>query len=132
MIAARRHVASLPAPSRALPLVERNAILYRRGWIIIVSGFVEPLVYLLGIGFGVGSLVGSALTLNGHPVKYAVFVAPALMASSAMNGAVYETSFNFFFKLLYIKLYDAFLSTPLVVVHIARGEVAWALIRGTL
>lgn len=132
MIAARRHLASLPAPSRALPLVERNAILYRRGWIIIVSGFVEPLVYLLGIGFGVGSLVGSALTLNGHPVKYAVFVAPALMASSAMNGAVYETSFNFFFKLRYIKLYDAILSTPLGVVDIALGEVAWALIRGTL
>ncbi|MEO6797966.1 MAG: ABC transporter permease [Candidatus Dormibacter sp.] len=132
MIAARRHLASLPAPSRAFPLVERNAILYRRGWIIIVSGFVEPLVYLLGIGFGVGSLVGSALTLNGHPVKYAVFVAPALMASSAMNGAVYETSFNFFFKLRYIKLYDAILSTPLGVVDIALGEVAWALIRGTL
>jgi lipooligosaccharide transport system permease protein len=132
MIATRRRLASLPAPARVLPLVERNAILYRRGWIIIVSGFVEPLVYLLGIGFGVGSLVGSALTLNGHPVKYAVFVAPALMASSAMNGAVYETSFNFFFKLRYIKLYDAILSTPLGVVDIALGEVAWALIRGTL
>ena len=87
---------------------------------------------MLDIGFGVGSLVGSALTLNGHPVKYAVFVAPALMASSAMNGAVYETSFNFFFKLRYIKLYDAILSTPLGVVDIALGEVAWALIRGTL
>jgi len=132
MIATRRRLASHPTPARALPLVERNAILYRRGWIIIVSGFVEPLVYLLGIGFGVGSLVGSALTLNGHPVKYAVFVAPALMASSAMNGAVYETSFNFFFKLRYIKLYDAILSTPLGVVDIALGEVAWALIRGTL
>ena len=113
-------------------MVERKRLLDRRGWVMIVSGFVEPLVYLLGIGFGVGSLVGSALTLNGHPVKYAVFVAPALMASSAMNGAVYETSFNFFFKLRYIKLYDAILSTPLGVVDIALGEVAWALIRGTL
>jgi len=130
MIAIRR--LTMPSPARALPLVERNAILYRRGWIIIVSGFVEPLVYLLGIGFGVGSLVGSALTINGHPVRYAVFVAPALMASSAMNGAVYETSFNFFFKLRYVKLYDAILSTPLGVVDIALGEVAWALIRGTL
>ncbi len=131
MIATHRRL-TLPSPGRAMPLVERNAILYRRGWIIIVSGFVEPLVYLLGIGFGVGSLVGSALTVNGHPVRYAVFVAPALMASSAMNGAVYETSFNFFFKLRFVKLYDAILSTPLGVVDIALGEVAWALIRGTL
>jgi len=132
MIALGRRVMPGPSIGRAIPLVERNAILYRRGWIIIVSGFVEPLVYLLGIGFGVGSLVGSALTLNGHPIRYAVFVAPALMASSAMNGAVYETSFNFFFKLRYVKLYDAILSTPLGVVDIALGEVAWALIRGTL
>jgi lipooligosaccharide transport system permease protein len=132
MIALGRRVMPGPSIGRAIPLVERNAILYRRGWIIIVSGFVEPLVYLLGIGFGVGSLVGSALTLNGHPIRYAIFVAPALMASSAMNGAVYETSFNFFFKLRYVKLYDAILSTPLGVVDIALGEVAWALIRGTL
>ena len=132
MIALGRRVMPGPSIGRAIPLVERNAILYRRGWIIIVSGFVEPLVYLLGIGFGVGSLVGSALTLNGHPTRYAIFVAPALMASSAMNGAVYETSFNFFFKLRYVKLYDAILSTPLGVVDIALGEVAWALIRGTL
>ena len=132
MIALGRRVMPGPSIGRAIPLVERNAILYRRGWIIIVSGFVEPLVYQLGIGFGVGSLVGSALTLNGHPIRYAIFVAPALMASSAMNGAVYETSFNFFFKLRYVKLYDAILSTPLGVVDIALGEVAWALIRGTL
>lgn len=132
MIAMGRRVMPHLSIGRAIPLVERNAIMYRRGWIIIVSGFVEPLVYLLGIGFGVGSLVGSALTLNGHPIRYAVFVAPALMASSAMNGAVYETSFNFFFKLRYVKLYDAILSTPLGVVDIALGEVAWALIRGTL
>jgi lipooligosaccharide transport system permease protein len=112
--------------------VERNAILYRRSWLIIVSGFAEPLFYLLGIGLGVGALIGSTVTLNGHSVRYAVFVAPALMASAAMNGAVYETSFNFFFKLRYVKLYDAILSTPLGVLDVAAGEIAWALVRGTL
>jgi lipooligosaccharide transport system permease protein len=132
VIAARSRRLSDLTVGRALPLVERNAILYRRGWIIIVSGFVEPLIYLLGIGFGVGALVGPALVINGHPVRYAAFVAPAMMASSAMNGAIYETSFNFFYKLRYVKLYDAILSTPLGVVDVAIGEVAWALIRGTI
>jgi len=132
VIASKLRGTSLPSLRRASSLVERNAILYRRSWIVIVSGFAEPLFYLLGIGFGVGALIGSTITLNGHTVRYAVFVAPALMASAAMNGAVYETSFNFFFKLRYIKLYDAILATPLGVLDIASGEVAWALVRGTL
>ena len=121
-----------PAPGRAAHLVERNAILQRRGWPVILSGFIEPLLYLLAIGFGVGALVGASVIVNGHPLRYAVFVAPAMMASSAMNGAIYETSFNFFYKLKYVKLYDAVLATPLGVADIALGEIAWALIRGTL
>jgi lipooligosaccharide transport system permease protein len=128
----QRRSLQLPAPDRAAHLVERNAILQRRGWPVILSGFVEPLLYLLAIGFGVGSLVGATIVVSGHPVRYAVFVAPAMMASSAMNGAIYETSFNFFYKLKYIKLYDAVLATPLGVADIALGEIAWALLRGTL
>src|SRR3981081_1012744 len=52
--------------------------------------------------------------------------------AAAMNGAIYETSFNFFYKLKYVKLYDAVLATPLGVADIALGEIAWALLRGTL
>src|SRR5438128_4157520 len=128
----RRRRFQVPVAGRAAHLVERNAIMYRRGWFVIVSGFIEPLLYLLAIGFGVGALVGSTVTVNGHPLRYAVFVAPALMASSAMNGAIYETAFNFFYKLKYVKLYDAILATPLGVADVALGEVTWALIRGTL
>lgn len=124
---------SLPGFSarRAARLVERNLTVYRRTWLVIVSGFFEPLLYLLGIGFGVGSLVGSLHDASGATVSYRVFVAPALMASSAMNGAVYETTFNLFFKLKYAKLYDAVLATPLEVGDVALGEVTWALMRGT-
>src|ERR1700674_5768198 len=127
-----RRLLQLPAPDRAAHLVERNAILQRRGWPVIISGLIEPFLYLLAIGFGVGALVGTTVVVSGHPLRYAVFVAPAMMASAAMNGAIYETSFNFFYKLKYIKLYDAVLATPLGVADIALGEIAWALLRGTL
>jgi lipooligosaccharide transport system permease protein len=128
----QRRLVQLPAPDRAAHLVERNAILQRRGWPVILSGFVEPFLYLLAIGFGVGALVSTSIVVDGHPLSYAAFVAPAMMASSAMNGAIYETSFNFFYKLKYVKLYDAVLATPLGVADIALGEITWALLRGTL
>jgi lipooligosaccharide transport system permease protein len=124
------------APPRALArpsrIVERNLRVYRRSFMVIFSGFFEPLFYLFSMGFGVGALIGSVPLANGTSVPYAVFIAPALLASSAMNGAIYETSNNFFYKLKYAKLYDAVISTPMSLNDVARGEVMWALLRGSL
>lgn len=110
---------------RAARLYERNLRVARRTWVAMATGFFEPVFYLVGLGFGVGALVGD---VDGLP--YAVFVAPALMATSAMNGALYDATFNMFFKLRYAKTYDAVLSTPLGPADIAAAEVAWALTRG--
>ena len=129
---AGRILPGLPFAPRADRLVERNVMNYRRTWLVLVSGFFEPLFYLLGIGFGIGALVGIVTGPNGVAIPYSVFVAPGLLASSAMNGAIYDSTFNIFFKLRYAKTYDAILSTPLGINDIAVGEIAWALIRGTL
>ncbi len=115
---------------RARFLVERNIYVYRHGWIVILSGFFEPLFYLGSIGFGLGALVGSVNGPGGQPVSYQLFVAPALLASAAMNGAIAEGTFNFFFKLRYNKTFDSILSTPLSAGDVAVGELVWALIRG--
>ena len=115
---------------RARYLVERNIYVYRHGWIVIFSGFFEPLFYLGSIGFGLGALVGSVNGPGGEPIPYQLFVAPALLASAAMNGAISEGTFNFFFKLRYNKTFDAILSTPLSPGDVAVGELVWALIRG--
>ena len=117
---------------RAALLVERNIYVYRRTWLVIFSGFFEPLFYLLSIGLGIGGLIGTIPGPDGRPIPYELFVAPALLATSAMNGAIYDSTFNVFFKLNYEKTYDAVLATPLGVGDVALGEIAWALIRGTM
>ena len=115
---------------RARFLVERNVYVYRHTWMYILSGFFEPLFYLGSIGFGLGALVGTVNGPGGHPISYQLFVAPGLLASAAMNGAIMEGTFNFFFKLRYNKTFDAILATPLSPGDVAVGELAWALIRG--
>ena len=119
-------------PGSALRMLERSALVYRRVWIVVLSGFFEPVFYLFSIGIGIGELVGDVAGPNGEPVAYAAFVAPALLGASAMNGAIYESTFNIFFKLRYGRVYDAILSTPMRPSHIAIGEIAWSLGRGLL
>ncbi len=117
---------------RARRLVERNIMVYRHQWIIIFSGVFEPIFYLLGIGLGVGAVINEVRLPGGQSIAYAAFVAPALVATAAMNGAVFETIFNVFFKLNYAKTYEGVLATPMGITEIAIGEMLWALMRATL
>jgi lipooligosaccharide transport system permease protein len=112
-----------------LRVYERNAVYYRTSWKIVFSGFFEPVFYLFSLGIGLDRLVPE-FTWNGQTVDYTAFVAPALLAASAMNGAVYESTMNVFFKLKHAKLYDAMLATPLQVGDVTMGEIAWCLSRG--
>lgn len=112
-------------------VVERDAMAYRRMWLIFLTGFLEPLFFLLSIGLGVGHLVGGVRGPGGATVDYQIFVAPGLLAATAMNGAVFDATFNFFFKFKYSKSFAAMLATPLGTGDVARGELAWALLRGT-
>lgn len=116
---------------RSLRVLERNAMVYRAQWLMLISGFFEPLFYLLSISIGLNKLVGN-LHVSGEVVSYALFVAPGMLATSAMNGAMIDSIFNTFFKLKITHSYDAILSTPLDVTDIALGEVWWALARSTM
>jgi lipooligosaccharide transport system permease protein len=112
-------------------VIERNVLAYRRMWLIFVAGFAEPFLFLLSIGVGVGSLVGT-LTVGGQPVEYDEFVAPGLLAAAAMNGAAFDATFNFFFKFKWAKTFDAMLATPIGTLDIAFGELGWSMVRGTV
>jgi lipooligosaccharide transport system permease protein len=115
----------------SIHLIERHARVYRHTWLVLASGFFEPLFYLLSIGVGIGQLVGR-VSFAGHAVGYTSFVAPALLATSAMNGAIFDSTFNIFFRLKYAKLYDAALATPMRSGDVALGEIGWALLRAGL
>jgi lipooligosaccharide transport system permease protein len=110
-------------------LVLRNYVTYRTQWKLFLTGFLEPVFYLFSIGIGVGKLI-HAFELNGHAIPYADFVAPGMLAASAFNGALLDSTFNVFFKLKYEKLYDQLLATPLTTGDIARGEIIWGQLRG--
>jgi len=99
-------------------------------WFVVITGFFEPLFYLLSFGLGLGALIGPVTGPNGEPVSYAAFIAPALLATSAMNGAIYDSTWNVFFKMRFAHLYEGMIATSLGPLDIALGEIAYALLRG--
>ncbi len=99
-------------------------------WLVVLSGFVEPVFYLLAFGYGMGKLIGNIPLPDGTLIPYAAYIAPALLATSAMNGAIYDSTWNVFFKMHFGKIYQAMLSTSLGPLDVAMGEIGWALVRG--
>lgn len=101
-------------------------------WVVFASGFFEPVLYLASMGLGLGALVGAVPGPGGEPIPYGMYIAPALLAVSAMNGAIYDSTWNVFFKLRYAKTYQTMLATRLGPLDVALGEIAMALLRGLL
>jgi lipooligosaccharide transport system permease protein len=110
-------------------LIERHARVYRHAWLVFASGVFEPLFYLLSVGLGLGVLVGKVPGPGGQLIPYREFVAPGLLAVSSMNGAMYDSTFNIFFRLKYAKLYDAILATPMRPAQVALVMLGLDLVR---
>jgi len=118
---------------RARAILEHRRLAFKQGhWMVVLSGFLEPVLYLFSFGYGVGKLVGKIEVTPGHWVTYAQFIAPALLATSAMNGAIYDSTWNIFFRLKYDGTYKAMLATSLGPLDVALGEIGWALFRGLI
>lgn len=116
---------------RARVLFERSfRVVKTSSWPVVLSGFVEPVFYLVAFGSGIGPLIGDVSDGYGHMVSYSVYIAPALLATSAMNGAFYDSTWNVFFKMHYGKTYQAMMATSIGPLDVALGEIGWALLRG--
>jgi lipooligosaccharide transport system permease protein len=112
----------------ALAVWHRNFAMYRRTWKLnILPNFFEPLLYLASIGIGVGAYVE---TMGG--TSYAAFLAPGLIAVSAMNGASFEVTYNAFVRLHFEKTYESMLTTPVQPDDLLAGEVLWAVTRASI
>ncbi|MPY11318.1 ABC transporter permease [Arthrobacter bussei] len=128
----RRPLAALYSRN-ARAVIARGLLATRSSnWLVMVSGFFEPVLYLVSMGVGLGALVGSVEGPNGEPISYAAYIAPALLAVSAMNGAVYDSTWNVFFKMNFAKLYQGMLYTSLGPLDVAIGEIFLALLRGAM
>ncbi len=112
-------------------MVERSVMFYRHAWMVFVSGFFEPLLYLLSVQVGFAVLVGDVV-VGGVSYDYAQFVAPGLLAASAMNGAIFDATGNVFEKLRHTKLYDTVLATPMTAGDVAVGEILSAVGRAVI
>src|SRR5438094_10613779 len=114
----------------ALRVVEHHLMVYRRTWKggMFVS-FASPILFLAAIGIGLGSLIarGPVHTVGG--VSYLTFLAPGLLAATAMQTAFVETTYPVMAKIHWLRTYDGMLATPLTLTDVRGDDVGWLMIR---
>lgn len=116
------------SPKGAYRFWQRNAYIFRRIFPeSIAVNFLEPVIYLLGMGLGLGAYLR---TIGDLP--YLVFVATGLVTSSAMFGATFECTYNAYVQMYYEKAYDGVITTPLGIEDIVVGEIFWGAARSVL
>jgi len=119
--------------TRAVRIVQRNAVVYRHVWRgSVFSSFLQPTLYLMALGFGVGSLIdpGRAAAIGGG-VTYLQFLAPGLLTAACMQVASFESSWPVIAKIIWRRNYQAMLATPLGLDDLIAGELLWVGIRLT-
>jgi lipooligosaccharide transport system permease protein len=113
-----------------LRVLEHNLLVYRRTWKgSIFASFVAPVLFLSAMGLGLGSLIsrGPSRTVDG--VTYLAFLAPGLLAATAMQSAWGETTYPILSKILWNRTYEGMLATPIGVLDVLAGEFSWLALR---
>lgn len=113
----------------SLPRLKRRSVnVWRRNILVwrklmgpsLMMNFGEPLVYLLGLGYGLGLFIGKMAG-----VDYLTFLASGIIASSAMTTATFEGMYSVYTRMVPQRTYDAMLATPTEVDDILAGEMIW-------
>ncbi|MBI2114441.1 MAG: ABC transporter permease [candidate division NC10 bacterium] len=112
---------------RAVRVWERNLTVFRKYSLpsLIGPSIGEPLLYLLGLGFGLGTLVG---TVGG--LRYVEFVAPGMVMSSTMFAAAYECTYGAYVRMIHQRTYEAIITTPLSLEDVVAGDILWGASKG--
>ncbi len=114
----------------ALRIVQRNALVYRRVWQgSLFFNFLQPSLFLVSMGLGLGALVGRGGATFPGGVSFLTFIAPGLLASTCMQTATFESSFPIMGKMTWRRNYEAICATPVSIVGIVFGEILWVGLR---
>jgi lipooligosaccharide transport system permease protein len=116
----------------AFRIVQRNALVYRRVWQgSLFMSFLQPTLFLLAVGVGLGALVDSGGSPLPGGVGFLEFLAPGLLAATCMQTASFESSFPISGKMAWRRNYEAITATPMRTVDLVLGELAWIAVRLT-
>jgi len=117
---------------RSLRVWQRNRDVYFVTWKTnLVPPLLEPILYLLAFGAGIGALV-KVVPYRGEMIGYTAFIAPGLLASQVMFQAFFETTYNTFVRMYYQRTFDAIVTTPLSLEDVMAGELLWGATKGTI
>ncbi len=113
---------------RAMRVWQRHFMVYTKLYkSSIALNFVEPVMYLVAMGFGLGGYISE---INGKP--YINFIAPGIIASSSMFATVYECTYGTYVRIFFQKTFDAILATPVNIDDLIAGEIIWGATKSTL
>jgi lipooligosaccharide transport system permease protein len=117
----------------AWSMVQRNRDVYLKTWKTnFIPPLIEPLLYLLSIGIGVGALINGIDDGFGHRVSYRQFVAPGILAITMMQVAFGETTYNSFIRMWFQKTWEAITATPMMLDDVLVGELVWAAVKAAI
>jgi len=113
---------------RTLRVWQRNRNVFVRTFRVnFLPPLLEPLLYLLALGYGLGVFVTQ---IDGVP--YPEFIAPALLAISMMNAGFFETTYASYVRMYFQKTFDAIIATPLSIEEVITGEILWGATRSLI
>lgn len=117
---------------RSIAVLRRNMMVYLRNWrTAFLPPAMEPVVFFLAFGLGLGSHLGS-IAYGGREVSYATWIAPGLLAHATFSVPFFEALYSAYVRMFYQKTWDGILATQVEMRHIYWGEVLWAGMRGVL
>lgn len=117
-----------PLSSRMLRLFMRNFLVWRKLFVTsIMTHFAEPMLFLLGFGYGVGALVGD---ING--AAYLQFLAGGMVCYGTMNSASFEGLYSAFTRMHVQRTWESILHTPMTLEDVLLGEWLWAAFKGMM
>jgi lipooligosaccharide transport system permease protein len=109
-------------------MVQRNRDVYRKTWKTnFLPPLLEPLLFVVALGYGLGAFVRAV-----EGVRYAVFIAPAILCITMMQTAFFETTYGSYIRMFFQRTWDAVTATPLSLEDVVVGELVWAGLKAAL